>query len=89
MTRILKKATAGTLESSDVYVALEPCAQGVELEIESAVYRQFGEALRRTAEEVLRAFGVEGAKVYINDRGALDCVLRARLETAIRRGGEA
>lgn len=87
MTRITKRATAGTLESSDAYVELTPYDGGLELEIESVVLRQFGQEIRETAESVLHAFGVENARVFIQDCGALDCVLRARLETAIRRGG--
>lgn len=88
MIRITKRATAGTLESSDAFVSLEPNEDGIALTIESAVSRQFGGEIRKTAEAVLRGFGVENARVFIQDRGALDCVLRARLETAIRRGGE-
>ena len=89
MTCITKRATAGTLESSDAFVELTPYDGGVMLEIESVVFRQFGQDIRETAESVLRAFDVRNARVFIQDSGALDCVLRARLETAIRRGGEA
>ena len=34
-------------------------------------------------------YQVSGAKLQIQDQGALDCVIRARVETAIRRGMEA
>ncbi|MEG2216426.1 MAG: hypothetical protein RRZ24_04575 [Clostridia bacterium] len=37
---------------------------------------------------MLATFEIQNAHVRINDRGALDCVLRARLETAIRRSLE-
>ena len=40
--------------------------------------------------EVLGQCGVSKANVRVRDRGALDCVIRARVETAVIRGkGEA
>lgn len=84
---ILKSASAGTMESSDVYVQIEP-AQGLEIQLESVVYNQFGDAIREVVAEVLKEQGVENAAVRIVDRGALECVIRARVETAILRGKE-
>ena len=39
-------------------------------------------------EDVLAENDVHGAKVRVVDRGALECVIRARVETAIKRGRE-
>ena len=90
MSEIIKHAAAGTLESSDVYVEIEPNEAGIELELESVVIQQFGDAIRTVVYEVLEDCGVSGALVRVSDRGALECVIRARVETAIRRGkGEA
>lgn len=87
---IIKRASAGTLESSDAYVEIEPADGGLELQIESAVQAQFGSAIRDAAAAVLAAQGVTNARVRVVDRGALDCVIRARVETAVLRGkGEA
>lgn len=86
MNDIIRRATAGTLESSDVFVTLEPHAQGLEIEIDSVVKEQFGEAILRTVEEVLNELQVQNARLSIVDRGALDCVIRARVETAVLRG---
>jgi len=86
MTDIVKKAYAGTIESSDVYVELEPNEAGLDIRLESVVLSQFGDAIREAAIEVLEQFGVRNAKVKIVDRGALDCVIRARVEAAIKRG---
>ena len=86
MGKIIQRATAGTLESSDVFVSLEPNEQGVEIDIDSVVMKQFGDAIREVTEDVLRTLDVQDAKVTIRDRGALECVLRARVETAILRG---
>ncbi len=86
MNNIICRATAGTLESSDVFVTLEPHAQGLEIEIDSVVKNQFGDAIRRTVEDVLAELDVHNARLSIVDRGALDCVIRARVETAVLRG---
>ena len=84
---IQKSASAGTMESSDVYVQIEP-ANNLEIQVESVVYNQFGEAIREVVAEVLQEQGIEAASVRIIDRGALECVIRARVETAILRGKE-
>lgn len=87
---IQKNASAGTMESSDVYVEIEPNEKGIDLQIQSVVQGQFGEAIRQVVTQVLAEQGVKNASVRIADRGALECVLRARVETAILRGkGEA
>lgn len=88
MNDILRKAAAGTMESSDVYVEIEP-AEGLSVEVESVVKAQFGLQISETAKQVLKECGVENAMLRIADRGALDCVIRARVETAVMRGREA
>lgn len=88
MSDITKRAVAGTLESSDVFVEIEPNSAGVRIEIESVVENQFGESILNSAREVLAEQGVESAYLKITDRGALDCVIRARVETAIVRAKE-
>ena len=86
MTEIMHPASAGTLESSDAYVEIEPCAQGIEISLESVVKAQFGDAIEAAIRETLAECGVERAKLTVSDRGALDCVLRARVEAAVARG---
>jgi len=84
--KIARPAIAGTLESGDALIRLTPLAgDGVELQITSSVKKQFGAAIRATAASIIKACGLQGAQVQIDDKGALDCVLRARLETAIAR----
>ncbi len=85
---IQKIAVAGTMESSDVYVEMEPGNGEIEIALESVVAQQFGDAIRETVLDVLRQQGIDSAKVRIVDRGALDCVIRARVETAVMRGKE-
>ena len=86
MEKIIQRATAGTLESSDVFVSIEPCEQGLYIPIDSVVIKQFGDSILSATKDVLREFDIADAKVSVVDRGALECVLRARVECAVLRG---
>ena len=88
IVNIVRSASAGTMESSDVYVEIEPGNNGLEIQLESVVQGQFGDAIQDVVWEVLKEQGVESASVRVVDRGALECVIRARVETAILRGKE-
>ena len=83
---IKRSASAGTMESSDAYVEIEPGTDGVKLQLESVVMGQFGEAIEKAVRNVLEELAVENANVRVVDRGALECVIRARVETAVLRG---
>ena len=83
---IARKAQAGTLQSSDVMVFVEP-AEALVVEIESTVKRQFEHLIRAQIDRVLRAQGVTAGRIRVTDRGALDYAIAARLETALRRAG--
>ena len=85
---IKKTAVAGTLESSDCMVTVEPAAKGLELDLESAVIRQYGRQIRKVALETLKRLGVRKARVTIVDKGALDCTIKARVECAVMRAAE-
>ena len=85
--KIVKNASAGTMESSDAYVEIRP-GTGIDVQLESKVALQFGDSIRQVVKEVLGELGVEDAQVRIVDRGALECVIRARVETAVLRGKE-
>ncbi|MEW6549509.1 MAG: citrate lyase acyl carrier protein [Spirochaetota bacterium] len=81
-----KTAAAGSLESSDALVTIRPSdGPEVEISVDSIVMKQFGRRIKSVAEEVVAASGLSGALVKVQDRGALECTLRARLETAIGR----
>ena len=86
--KIVREAMAGTLESSDVLVRVEPCDHCLEIVIESPVRRQFYEDIKKVVDKTLSGFSVTKGRICLNDRGALDCVIAARLETAILRGGD-
>jgi citrate lyase subunit gamma (acyl carrier protein) len=81
---IARKAQAGTMQSSDLMIFVEPAGELV-VEIESTVKRQFEHLIRARIEEILRRHGVTTGRVRVSDRGALDYAITARLETALRR----
>ena len=82
---IQKPAVAGTLESSDAQVTVEPGAEGIQLDIQSSVLNQYGRQIRATVLETLERLEVTDAKVTVVDKGALDCTLKARVECAVFR----
>lgn len=88
--KIQKPAVAGTLESSDAMVTVEPGEEGygIEFELDSVVAHQYGLSIRKTVLETLKRLGVEDAKVHVIDKGALDCTLKARVECAVYRSNE-
>ena len=89
---IKQKAHAGTLESSDIYVEIAPAeaGSGIALNLTSVVMQQFGPEIEAVIRETLAGLGVEDAVLTVSDRGAVDCTIRSRVETAVFRGkGEA
>jgi citrate lyase subunit gamma (acyl carrier protein) len=80
-------AQAGTLESSDALVLVEPVATGSgrQIELESNVMRQYGKHIRQQVEKALDRLCVVDIRILVKDKGALDATVQARVETAIRR----
>ena len=81
-------AVAGTLESSDVLVTVNPGEEGVELELTSSVLSQFGKQIKATVLETLAMLEVKSARVAVVDQGALDCTIRARVQCAVFRAAD-
>lgn len=82
---IEKSAAAGTLESSDLLVTVEPAEEGIELELTSSVMNQYGRQIRATVLETLERLEVKSGNITIVDKGALDCTIKARVECAVFR----
>jgi citrate lyase subunit gamma (acyl carrier protein) len=78
-------AMAGTLESSDAMVRVSPGSQ-LRIDITSSVMAQYGAAIRDVVEQTLNQFEVASGHIIVEDKGALDCTLRARIEAALTRG---
>ena len=83
--KLTTPAIAGTLESSDAQVTIEPGDGTIDRSIHSTVMAQYGRQIRETVLETMERLGVNDARVSVNDRGALDCTIRARVECAVFR----
>lgn len=87
---IVKTASAGSLESSDCLVTVVG-ADGVEIDYSGANGKLFQTRTERLLREILDARSLSGVRVQIQDQGALEVTLRARIEAALDRaaGGDA
>ena len=82
-----KIATAGNFGDgvrSDCLVTVEIGGKGRQITIESKVKTLFGYRIKELTENLLDFYGVNDVSVRIQDSGALDFVLAARLEAAVR-----
>ena len=73
---------------SDCWVRVEPRSEGgLTLSVRTKVEAMYGDTVRATCRTVLEALGVKDAMVSVEDEGALDFVLAARIEAAVTRAG--
>ena len=80
---------AGTLESSDAMITVEPTSTGgIVIDVTSSVKRQFGRQITETVLNTVKELGVENALVKVVDKGALNYVLIARTKAAVYRAAE-
>lgn len=84
---IKHEAVCGTLQSNDCLVRIEPASK-LELNLKSSVMNEFGTQIKNAVHEVLDRFEVPACKLFLEDKGALDCTIKARVETALRRANE-
>ena len=83
---IKKPAVAGTLESSDCQIVIRPNpGMGIDIDLESDVAVMFGKSIMETIKNTLAEFDVADAVVEIKDKGALDCVIKSRMQCVICR----
>lgn len=79
-------AKAGTMESSDIYIIVQPNeGGGIIIDLESIVMKQFGKQIKEVILKTLNKLNIKNIHVIARDRGALDYTIRARVETAIER----
>lgn len=86
---IKETAVAGTLESSDIQIMLSKGTDGIAIDLESDVAKQFGNQIKKVITETLTAMGIQNAKVKAVDKGALDCVIKSRTIAAAQRAAKA
>lgn len=84
----IKTAVAGTIDSGDVLVTVEPGNGVLDLSFSSTVANAYGRQIKQTVTEVLAALDVTNAKIKVADKSAHDSAIRARLECALYRSCE-
>jgi len=85
--KVVKEAISGTLESSDLLVKVGPSDKGTrDVVIRSEVIKQFGKQIKHVVTDTLDKLSVSDGSIVIEDKGALDCVIRARVQAAVLRG---
>ena len=85
--KIVKTGMAGTMESSDINITIEKNQEsGIKIYLTSSVEKQFGDQIRKVILETLEQMKVNDVVVRAVDRGALDCTIRARVQSAAMRG---
>ena len=84
-----KQSTAGNRGpgiKSDCYVELELLPYGgIQIELKSKVKALYGESIKRLANDILDVFGIKNARLSIEDTGALEIIIAARIEAAIKK----
>ncbi|MCG8481871.1 MAG: citrate lyase acyl carrier protein [Clostridia bacterium] len=85
--KVKEMVKSGSLESSDLLVMITPLTEGegLKLEINSIVKKQYGDRIRDIVMEVLNESELEDSLILIQDRGALDYAIKSRVETALSR----
>lgn len=78
-------ALAGTVESSDIQITLSPNKDGIRIDLSSPVKDLYGDKIIKVIKDTLKANKIDNAEVRAIDKGALDCVIKARMQTAIQR----
>ena len=87
--QLKKTAVAGTMESGDIMITIEPrTSGGVTLDLASSVMQQYGRQIEAVIRRTLAELGVEHGSVQAVDKGALDCTVRARVSAAVFRAAE-
>lgn len=89
MNILTKSAYAGTLESSDAYIHVSPIEENeIKIILESSVEEIYGEAIENLVRETISKMNVSKILVKVQDKGALDFVIKARVQAAVLRACE-
>ncbi len=85
---INKQAVAGTIQSNDCLVRVVPREEGILIHLDSTVKETFGDEILEVLRETLQELQVTRGEVFVEDKGALNYTLRARVKTAVKRAHE-
>ena len=70
---------------SDCYIELELAQKGgIQINLQSKVKTLFGDSIIDLCKREMKFFGIKNCKITIEDTGALDYILAARIEAAVK-----
>lgn len=88
MATTVSAGNSGPRVQSDCLISFESSGSGsLDLVINSKVKTLYGEAIEAQARRVLEFYGISSGSLVIEDTGALDFVLAARIEACIKKAG--
>ena len=82
-----KEAQAGKKETASdcrVHIRIKESG-GIKVKLKSKVESMYGEAIKKTATEMMKFFGIKNVMLDIEDSGSLPFVLTARIEAAVKK----
>ena len=80
----MKIGVAGSLESNDAMITVKESNE-TKITVKSIVYDFFHLQMEEVIKNTLKEKNLEKVEVICEDKGALDCTIKARLLTAIER----
>ncbi len=83
---IVAKSQCGSLESSDLLVYIEPY-NSIKIEVTSSISTKHNEEIKFLVKSELNNRKINKVYIKIQDNGAMNLTIRARLKTALNRGG--
>lgn len=83
---IRRIASAGSTDKNDIYIVIEPNTRGgIELILKSTMEKLYGEHIKKIVMSILNIYKIKDAIVKIEDKGAWDFTIKARMQAAIYR----
>lgn len=82
---IKETASAGTIEKCDCLVTVSKGEGNIKINLSSKVLYQYGDSIRNTILQTLKKLDINDVTVDVEDMGAFEYVIVARLEAAIYR----
>jgi len=82
---IKETASAGTIEKCDCLVTVSKGEGDIKINLSSKVLYQYGDSIRNIILQTLKKLDVNDVTVDVEDMGAFEYVIVARLEAAIYR----
>ena len=82
---VKETASAGTIDKCDCLVTVSKGEGDIKINLSSKVLYQYGDSIRNTILQTLKKLDVNDVTVDVEDMGAFEYVIVARLEAAIYR----